>query len=66
MEKSQDEYQNVKLLRSKVSELKKVIGSRHIKIRSDAEAVNIAINHMILTYQGNSDNNQKIEEKKDV
>lgn len=54
-----DKYQSVKILRSTVDALKKSIKDANISIRTDAEAVNLAINSFILAHQKNDDKEVK-------
>lgn len=49
------EYQTVKILRSTIDALKKAVASTNISVRSDAEAVNLAINSFILDHKAEND-----------
>jgi hypothetical protein len=53
-EKIIEVYQSVKILRSQVRSLRTALENRGIKTRSDAEAVNTAINDLILNTKGES------------
>lgn len=53
-----DEYQTVKILRSTITALKKTVEDAHISVRSDAEAVNLAINSFILAHQAPESNKE--------